>query len=303
MDESNKTFLRANTYSLWQKSFIERRFSFLPIIEFHLKRAFRSKITKFLLFFCIIITLFFIITIIFDHIKDTELAQTGSVAFIIDILENIEFLSFSPAFFYYYINSLLFFWFLIVLISSSEIIAMDRKLNAVILYLTRPLDLNDYILGKLLSIVLLIFAIGFAPILIMYLVKFLVSQDIGIFISHFFPFLRILLFFIIYSLFLSSFIMLVSSIMKSSRMVIVIIFVIYFISGIISTIFYGIIKLTGFIPEEFAKLFSVSGMISALLEFLVKNENISLGITSLILMVILSLICLFSIKIIIKRSA
>lgn len=303
MINNNQTFIRENRYSLWQKAYIERKLAFIPIIEFHLKRAFRKKLSKLLLFICIIITLFFIITIIFDEIKGSDIVQSGSAAAIIEFLKNADFMAFNSTLFYHYINSLTFLWFLLILISMSDITAMDRKLNAVILYLTKPLNISDYLAGKFLSIVIFIFAVGFAPIVLMYLIKIIISQDISLIVNHFFPFLRIFIFFVVYSFFMSSFVIFVSSLMKSSRMVIVVIFIIYFVSGIISGIAHGIIRFAGIFSPEYASLLSVSGLESALLRGLVKGEDLLVGMAAMVIMLVISMFSMIIVQYIIKRSA
>ncbi len=302
MDDQNRAYLRLNRYSAWNKLFVERRFSFMPVIEFHLKRSLRKKLCKYLLFVCIVITLFFLVTIVFDQIKDSELAKTGSVSAMIDMLKEINFMAFGNTLFYNYIYSLLFIWFLLFVISSSEIISMDRKLNATVLYLTKPLSINDYIAGKMLSIVIFIFAAGFLPIVLMYIVKLIVSQDFSIIAGHFILLVKLLLFFSVYSLFISSIIMLISAIMKSSRMVIIVIFALYFISGIFSSIIGAVGKTTGIFPPEYAQLVSVNGLIQSLLKGLIKNEELILGMFSFFIMIGFSLLFLAVIRIIVKRS-
>jgi len=302
MKDENRTFLRSNRYSIWEKSFLERKFSFMPIIEFHLKRAFKKRLAKYLLILCTIITLFFLLTIIFDEIKDMDIAQTGSISVMIDFVKEIGFLSFGKDLFYWYIYSLLFIWFLLFVIYGSEIISMDRKYNAVVLYLTRPLDIHDYIAGKLLSLVIFILLTGFAPVILMFLTKLAVSQDIGLIFGSFFLFLRIFIFFAFYSVFLASLILSVSCIMKSSRMVIIVIFALYFFSGIASGIFAGIAKATKLFPAEYSQLLSVNGLIQASLKALVKYESFALGSEALIAMVLISFSALLIIRSTIRRS-
>lgn len=302
MINENQVFLRANKYSSWEKSYKKRKFAFIPIIEFHARRVFKKKIAKLILIYCVLTTLFFVFAVAFDSIKDTALAGTDSVKFIIDFLESIEFMRFGSGLFYNFIQIHLFVWFLFVIITSSEIISMDRKLNALILYLSKPLDLYDYMLGKLLSIVLLVFGIGFVPILLMYLTKLLVSQDITVIFHHFFLFIKLLLFFILYSLFLASLVILVSSAMKSSRMVLVIVLVIYFVSGIISGIISTILSATGFIGAGYGSLLSFDGIIKVLLAFLIKGDHGTTGIISILLMLGFSFIALIISRTIIKRT-
>jgi ABC-2 type transport system permease protein len=61
-----------------------------------------------------------------------------------------------------------FFLFIIALMVGSGSIALDNRSNALLVYLSKPITKGDYIIGKWMGIFIALFAVAFAPSIILY---------------------------------------------------------------------------------------------------------------------------------------
>jgi ABC-2 type transport system permease protein len=62
-----------------------------------------------------------------------------------------------------------FLLFILALLVGSSSIAADNRANALLVYLSKPVTKNDYLIGKWMGVLLPLFAVAFFPALLLYL--------------------------------------------------------------------------------------------------------------------------------------
>lgn len=77
----------------------------------------------------------------------------------------------------------LFFLFLLTLMTGAGSISSDNRANALLVYLSKPITKADYLVGKWMGIFTLLFAVAFAPALLVYAYGAMSFSDQGFFSS------------------------------------------------------------------------------------------------------------------------
>lgn len=146
----------------------------------------------------------------------------------------------------------------ILTFAGAGLIADDIKFNSLQLYFSRPLRKKDYLLGKVSVLVVFLLFLTLIPGLILFVMKLIFSGGLKFFGD--FPLLPLSI--IVYSLLLTAFFslytLLLSSISKSRRYVIILIVGVYFFLEILFAIFYDIFK------DPYLSLFSLKANLQQL---------------------------------------
>jgi ABC-2 type transport system permease protein len=131
--------------------------------------------------------------------------------------------------------------FIISLMVGSGSIAADNQANALLVYLSKPLTKGDYLLGKWMGIFLMVFAVAFAPALLLYLYCLLSYTGDGFFSQDPLLFFRIIGACAVPAAVHASMLVGISAWSKTPRMAGAIYAGVYFVSLAIATILWGIL--------------------------------------------------------------
>ena len=130
-----------------------------------------------------------------------------------------SFLEPTPATFREYLDQQSIFVFFITIYVGAGLIANDRRANALQIYLSKPLTRVEYVVGKLVTLLILLAAVTLVPALLLLLLQILFAGNFTFLRANLFLFPAITLFSTILML-LSAFAMLaLSSLSKSRRFV------------------------------------------------------------------------------------
>jgi len=227
--------IKKKGYSQWEGVLVDKKFPWWPITRFGIHSTFRKKFFKFFFFGSLIPAVVFLVGIyISERLEDFRfmIRQPG------------DFLTVDPGYFKSYFTGdfLLFMMVVILVFCGAGLISDDLKHNSLQLYFSRPLKKNHYFLGKASVVFFFLFMVTLVPGLVFFIMKLIFSGSFKFFAAY--PWLPlsiigysflVTLFFALYTLFLSS-------LSKNRRYVSILIFMIYFFSDIIFSIFYGIFR-------------------------------------------------------------
>jgi ABC-type transport system involved in multi-copper enzyme maturation permease subunit len=227
--------IKKKGYSQWEGVLTEKKFPWWPITRLGIHSTFRKKFFKFFFFGSLIPAVVFLVGIyISERLEDFRfmIRQPG------------DFLTVDPGYFKSYFTGdfLLFMMIVILVFCGAGLISDDLKHNSLQLYFSRPLKKNQYFLGKASVVFFFLFMVTLVPGLVFFIMKLIFSGSFKFFAAY--PWLPlsiigysflVTLFFALYTLFLSS-------LSKNRRYVSILIFMIYFFSDIIFSIFYGIFR-------------------------------------------------------------
>ncbi|HEY6361734.1 MAG TPA: ABC transporter permease subunit [Vicinamibacterales bacterium] len=111
------------------------------------------------------------------------------------------------------------FVFFVTIYAGAGLIANDRRANALQIYLSKPLARVEYITGKLVTLLVFLVGVTFAPAILLLLLQIMFAGNVTFIRANLFLFPAITLFSLI-QVFLSAFMMLaLSSLSKSRRFV------------------------------------------------------------------------------------
>ena len=137
----------------------------------------------------------------------------------------------------FWAHSFLGLWLSLLALTSlvPGLITRDRASNALIVYLARPLNSFDYLLGKLGTIVGVLLLVWTGPLLLGWLLSMLFATDRDFIVYSFAPLLRALLFNGIALVTLASIALGVSAIGRSSRITVIVWICLWSIFGVMAT--------------------------------------------------------------------
>lgn len=190
----------------------------------------------------------------------------------------------------FYTNGFLFITLLVLTaFAGAELICSDYKFKSFTLYLSRPLSFFDYLAGKYSIVLFYLLLFTLVPGILLIIAKMIFSGSISL---SPFIILASIIYPVVFSLFLSSLILMLSSISPSIKFVNVMFFVIYFFTETIAGIFFGIFKNKDFF------LISISQNLRHFSEFLFRQKSqmirapgwlsglILIGLTGLFILII-----------------
>lgn len=227
--------IKEKGYSHWDGEFSPRKLPWWPITRYGIKMTFKKKFFKFVYTLALVPAVVFLIGIyLSERLDDFRVMLEG----------NSQLLKVNPALFKTYLsNDFLLFMILIILVfTGAGLIADDLKYNSLQLYFSRPLRKQDYLLGKASILLFFLLFLTLVPGLILFVMKLIFSGGLKFFGD--FPFLplSIIGYSIFITVFFSFYTLLLSSMSKNRRYVIILIVGIYFFSDILFAIFFNIFR-------------------------------------------------------------
>ena len=247
--------VREKGYSHWDGRLAERRFPWWPITRTGIQLAFRKKRFKFVFagafvpFFVFLAGLY-----ISERLEDFKTFLRGS-----DRLLNI-----SPKYFstYFTNDSLLFLIVLVLAFGAGGLIADDLKHNSLQLYFSRPLGKKDYLLGKMSVVAFFVLILTAVPGLVLIIFKLIFAGSFKFFLQYPWLPLSVLGYSALLTVFFSFYILLLSSVSKNARYVLVLIFGVYIFSNVLFGILQSIFR------TPYMTLFSISANLQQIGAFL-----------------------------------
>ncbi len=227
--------IKEKGYSHWDGEFSPQKLPWWPITRYGIKLTLKKKFFKLTCALALIPAVVFLVMIyLAERIKDFSIIMDGGS----------ELIKVNPALFNtYFTNEFLLFMIIIILVfAGAGLIADDLKYNSLQLYFSRPLRKQDYLLGKASVLVFFLLILTLVPGLILFIMKLIFSGDLNFFGD--FPMLplSIIGYSIFVTMFFSFYTLLLSSLSKSKRYVIILIVGVYFFSDILFAIFYSIFR-------------------------------------------------------------
>ena len=223
--------VREKGYYHWDGLLVERRFPWLPITRTGILLAFKKRGFRFLFagaFFPGIV--FLGIIYISENLENFQAMLRGSDRLISITPGSFKtFLTFPPV---------LFLMIAMMVFAGSGLIADDLKHNSLQIYFSRPLRKKDYLLGKMAVVFFFILAVTLVPGLLVYVFKLIFAGSFKFFLSYPWLVLSIVGFSAFLAVFFAFYTLLLSSLSKNSRYVMVLVFMIY----IFSDVFFGILQ-------------------------------------------------------------
>jgi ABC-type transport system involved in multi-copper enzyme maturation permease subunit len=227
--------IKEKGYSHWDGEFSQKKLPWWPITRNGIKLTLKKKFFKLTYALALIPAIVFLVGIyLAERIEDFSVIMDGGS----------QLIKVDPTLFKTYLTNdfLLFMIVIIVVFTGAGLISDDLKYNSLQLYFSRPLRKQDYLLGKASVLVCFLLFLTLVPGLLLFFMKLIFSGGLKFFGD--FPLLpfSIIGYSIFMTVFFSFYTLLLSSISKSRRYVIILIVGIYFFSDILFAIFSGIFR-------------------------------------------------------------
>lgn len=231
--------IREKGYYNWEGQLKSSHIKWLPIFINGIKSVYKKKFSKLLFSLCASTFLIFLIAV--------YVSTKPELKMLAQLVKEIQ--SNALLFNTYYTNSFLIFMMVMLgLFAGSELISNDLKFKSFTFYLSRPLSRLDYVKGKYSIVLFYLLAFTLVPGLLLIIAKIIFSGEFGISLNIL---LAAIIFPIIMSFFLGSFIIMLSSLSPNSRFVKVMIFVVYLTSNAIAQMFNEIFSNKSFMYLSF----------------------------------------------------
>ncbi len=227
--------VREKGYSHWDGRLVERRFPWWPITRTGIQLAFRKKRFKFVFaggfvpFFVFLAGLY-----ISERLEDFKTFLRGS-----DRLLNI-----GPKYFltYFSNDSLLFLIVLVLAFGAGGLIADDLKHNSLQLYFSRPLSKKDYLVGKMSVVAFFVLILTALPGIVLIIFKLIFAGSFKFFLQYPWLPLSVLGYSALLTVFFGFYVLLLSSVSKNARYVLILIFGVYIFSNVLFGILQSIFR-------------------------------------------------------------
>lgn len=216
--------IRRKGYYSWQGEFKSSYIKWLPIFYKGIRNVFKKKYSKLLFSFAATPFLTFLLAV-YASTKPEFKILTNLVK---QISTDAQLLK------TFYSNGFTFFCLILLsLFSGSELISRDMKLKSFTLYFSRPLNKRDYLKGKYSIVLFYLLLFSLVPGILLMVAKIIFSGNFSI---PFHVFLAALIFPAMVSVFLASFILMMSSLSTNSKLVTIMFFTTYLVSDIVAEI-------------------------------------------------------------------
>jgi ABC-2 type transport system permease protein len=222
--------IREKGYHTWDGHLQPSFFPWQPIFYNGIKAAFKKRFAKVVFFFCGFPFIFFLGMMYLA--SRPELKMLKEIARLMEI---------NAKFFNTFLTNF-FMSFILVFLGAflgAELISGDIKFNAFPLYFSRPLERKNYIFGKFSILIFYFFLFTGVPGILLYIFKILFT---GKFTLEFFTLLGLVTVPLVIALYISSLVLLLSSLSRSVRHVQIIIFILYVMSKLIGLILVEIFR-------------------------------------------------------------
>jgi len=228
--------IKEKGYSHWDGELSSKKRPWKSIARNGIKLTFKKKFFKLAYALALVPSVVFLVGIyLAERIEDFSIMTEDGVSQLIKV---------NPALFKTYLtNEFLFFMIIIIVVfSGAGLIADDLKFNSLQLYFSRPLRKQDYLLGKASVLVFFLFFLTLVPGIILFIMKLIFSSSLKFMGTYPLLPLSIIGYSILMTVFFSMYTLLLSSISKNKRYVIILMVGIYFFSDVLFAIFYGIFR-------------------------------------------------------------
>ncbi len=179
--------------------------------------------------------------------------------YVSNVVSKLPFLSIDPKFFEDFLTQQMFFTFLIAIYAGAGLIANDLKVNALQIYLSKPITRQDYIIGKLGVLVFFLSLPTLVPGLLLFLLAILFQNDLTFFQQNYWVVASIAAYSLIIILSYALVMLAISSLSKSSRFAGVIFAAVFFFSQILYGVLRGILRTTSVAWVSFGNNISLVG--------------------------------------------
>jgi ABC-type transport system involved in multi-copper enzyme maturation permease subunit len=236
--------VREKGYYHWDGQLAESRFPWWPITRTGIQLAFKKRGFRFLFAGAFLPAVVFLAGIyISERLEDFKFMVRGSERFI----------SINPGYFKTYLSNdgILFLMIMVLVLGCAGLISDDLKHNSLQIYFARPLRKQDYLLGKMAVVFFFILIVTLIPGLLLFVFKLIFAGSFKFFLDYPWLILSVIGYSAILTLFFAFYTLLLSSLSKNTRYVMILVFMIY----IFSDILYGI--LNGIFRTPVTALFSI----------------------------------------------
>jgi ABC-type transport system involved in multi-copper enzyme maturation permease subunit len=227
--------VREKGYAHWDGRLAERRSPWMPITRTGVRLAFRKKGFKFVFAGAFIPAFVFLVMLyVSERLEDFKALVQSNRA-----LLNID-----PNYFKLFLTSgpLLFSLILVLVFAAAGLIADDLKHNSLQLYFARPLGKKDYILGKISVVAFFVLILTALPWLLLVVFKLIFAGSFKFLLAYPWLPLSILGYSALLTIFFGCYVLLLSASSRNTRYVIVLIFGVYYFSGVLSEILKSIFR-------------------------------------------------------------
>ena len=210
--------IREKGYHRWDGQLQSPAFPWLPMFWNGIKAAFKKRFAKGMLIFCSLPFFVFLIGIYVSTRPELRMLKD-----IVRLLDD------DAKFFNIFLtnNNMTFLLILLGTFLGAELISGDIRFNAFPLYFARPLVRKDYITGKFSILMFYFLLITGVPAILLYIFKVIFTGKLAI---GFFTLVGLLAVPVIMSAFISSLVLMTSSITRNTRHAKIFIFMLYFLS-------------------------------------------------------------------------
>jgi ABC-type transport system involved in multi-copper enzyme maturation permease subunit len=225
--------IREKGYHHWDGQFIERRRPWWPITRLGIRLTFKRKFFKFVFSSALLPAVVFLAGIYISERLDDFQHMVRRESFLLDI---------TPKYFGTYLTAdfLLFMAVIILVFCGAGLVADDLKHNTLQLYFARPLRKGDYLLGKASVAFFFLLLLTLVPGLLLIIFKLIFSGSFHLLRENPWLPLAVLAYSLLFTLFLTAYALLLSSLSRNGRAVSLLIFGVYLLSDMLFNILYGI---------------------------------------------------------------
>ncbi len=223
--------IREKGYYHWDGQLQGRRFPWWPITRTGIELAFRKRGFRFLFAGQFLPAVIFLgIIYASENLENFKFMVRGSGAGGI--------ISINPGSFkfLYTFPPVLFIMVMMLVFAGAGLIADDLKHNSLQVYFSRPLKKKDYLLGKMAVVVFFIMVVMFVPGLLLVVFKLVLSGSFRFFVDYPWLILSILGYSVVLAVFFAFYTLLLSALNTNSRFAMILIFLTYLFSDILSAI-------------------------------------------------------------------
>jgi ABC-2 type transport system permease protein len=247
--------VREKGYYHWDGQLTEARFPWWPITRTGILLAFKKRGFRFLFAGAFLPSVVFLAIIyISEHLGDFKFWARGSERFITITPGSFKIFFTNPGFLFLMIAMLVF--------AGAGLIADDLRHNSLQIYFSRPLRKRDYLLGKMAVIFFFILIVTLVPGLLVLVFKLIFDGSFKFFVDYPWLVLSIVGYSALLAVFFAFYTLLLSALSKNSRYVMILVFMIYLFSDILSGILQGIFR------TPYVSLFSIRANIEQIGAFI-----------------------------------
>lgn len=225
--------IREKGYHHWDGQFIERRRPWWPITRLGIRLTFKRKFFRFVFSSALLPAVVFLAGIYISERLDDFQHMVRRESILLDI---------TPKYFgnYLTVDFLLFMSVIILVFCGAGLVADDLKHNTLQLYFARPLRKRDYLLGKASVVFFFLLLLTLVPGLLLIIFKLIFSGSFRLLGENPWLPLAVLAYSLLFTLFLTAYALLLSSLSRNGRAVSLLIFGVYLFSDMLFNILYGI---------------------------------------------------------------